>query len=170
MGEPDTPRLTSSGNPQIPKGEGDGPVQAYIAAMPGWKADVGRRLDGLVARVFPEAVRISTRMSANRRDRLTSRLPMLSPPHPEGGVGAIRVEVRGRHADGSQHTAIAGIAEQVGTAAAATAVAFADAAVNGALPTGVVVAGDDRLDTLGLLHVITRLGVRLQDFTGEANG
>lgn len=55
MGEPDTPRLTSSGNPQIPKGEGDGPVQAYIAAMPGWKADVGRRLDGLVARVFPEA-------------------------------------------------------------------------------------------------------------------
>ena len=54
-------------------------------------------------------------------------------------------------------------------ALAATAATFADAAVNGALPTGIVVAGDERLDTLALLHQITRLGVRLQDFTGEAN-
>ena len=36
------PRLLSGGNPQIPKGEGDGPVQVYIAAMPGWKRDVGK--------------------------------------------------------------------------------------------------------------------------------
>ncbi|GGK79496.1 DUF1801 domain-containing protein [Ornithinimicrobium pekingense] len=42
------PRLLSGGNPQIPKGEGDGPVQDYIAAMPGWKSEVGRRLDDLV--------------------------------------------------------------------------------------------------------------------------
>ena len=41
--------LLSGGNPQIAKGEGDGAVQAYIAAMPGWKRDVGRRLDALVA-------------------------------------------------------------------------------------------------------------------------
>jgi hypothetical protein len=43
------PKLLSGGNPQIPKGEGDGPVQAYIAAMPDWKSEVGRRLDSLVA-------------------------------------------------------------------------------------------------------------------------
>ncbi|HEY0649236.1 DUF1801 domain-containing protein [Phenylobacterium sp.] len=45
--------LLSGGNPQIAKGEGDGPVQAYIAAMPGWKRHVGRRLDALVADAVP---------------------------------------------------------------------------------------------------------------------
>ncbi|RVD69896.1 DUF1801 domain-containing protein [Mesorhizobium sp. M4A.F.Ca.ET.029.04.2.1] len=47
------PVLLSGGNPQIAKGYGDAPVQAYIAAMPGWKRDVGRRLDALIARAVP---------------------------------------------------------------------------------------------------------------------
>jgi hypothetical protein len=47
------PRLLSGGNPQIAKGYGDPPVQVYIAAMPGWKRDVGRRLDALIARTVP---------------------------------------------------------------------------------------------------------------------
>ncbi|TCR67037.1 DUF1801 domain-containing protein [Bosea sp. BK604] len=47
------PMLLSGGNPQIAKGYGDAPVQAYIAAMPGWKSDVGRRLDALIARTIP---------------------------------------------------------------------------------------------------------------------
>jgi len=47
------PVLLSGGNPQIPKGEGDAPVQAYIAAMPGWKRAVGRRLDALIASTVP---------------------------------------------------------------------------------------------------------------------
>ena len=47
------PKLLSGGNPQIAKGTGDAPVQAYIAAMPGWKRDVGHRLDELIARAFP---------------------------------------------------------------------------------------------------------------------
>lgn len=42
------PRLLSGGNPQIPKGEGDAPVQAYIAAMPGWKSEAGGKLDRLI--------------------------------------------------------------------------------------------------------------------------
>jgi hypothetical protein len=46
-------KLLSGGNPQIAKAEGDAPVQAYIAAMPGWKKDVGRRLDALIARTVP---------------------------------------------------------------------------------------------------------------------
>jgi hypothetical protein len=50
----DEPKLLSGGNPQIPKGDGDGPVQAYIAAMPGWKQDVGRRLDDLIVRTVPD--------------------------------------------------------------------------------------------------------------------
>ena len=49
------PVLLSGGNPQIAKGHGDGPVQAYIAAMPGWKSDVGRRLDQLIMQVVPGA-------------------------------------------------------------------------------------------------------------------
>ena len=48
------PVLLSGGNPQIAKGYGDAPVQAYIAAMPGWKSDVGRRLDALIARTVPD--------------------------------------------------------------------------------------------------------------------
>lgn len=47
------PKLLSGGNPQIPKGEGDGPVQDYIAAMPGWKQAIGRRLDDLIVRTVP---------------------------------------------------------------------------------------------------------------------
>ena len=47
------PVLLAGGNPQIAKAYGDGPVQAYIAAMPGWKRDVGRRLDALIARTVP---------------------------------------------------------------------------------------------------------------------
>ena len=47
------PKLLSGGNPQIAKADGDAPVQAYIAAMPGWKRDVGRRLDALVTRAVP---------------------------------------------------------------------------------------------------------------------
>jgi hypothetical protein len=47
------PKLLSGGNPQIAKAEGDAPVQAYIAAMPGWKTDVGRRLDALIAQAVP---------------------------------------------------------------------------------------------------------------------
>jgi hypothetical protein len=53
--EPGTVRLLTGGNPQIPKGDGEGPVQAYIAAMPGWKSDVGRRIDRLVMAVCPGA-------------------------------------------------------------------------------------------------------------------
>ena len=47
------PALLSGGNPQIAKGYGDAPVQAYIAAMPGWKREVGHRLDALIARTVP---------------------------------------------------------------------------------------------------------------------
>lgn len=54
MSEADKPvKLLSGGNPQIAKGDGDAPVQAYIAAMPGWKSDVGARLDALLVKTLP---------------------------------------------------------------------------------------------------------------------
>ena len=64
-----------------------GPEDCYRAAVP----------DALLlVPVFPGVQRVTARMGANRRDRLTARLPMLRPPHAEGGIGAVRVEVRGR--------------------------------------------------------------------------
>ena len=47
------PKLLSGGNPQIPKGDGDGPVQAYIAAMPGWKREAGQWLDRIIETAVP---------------------------------------------------------------------------------------------------------------------
>lgn len=51
--KPEKPVLLSGGNPQIPKGHGDAPVQAWIAAAPGWKSDAARRLDALITRTVP---------------------------------------------------------------------------------------------------------------------
>jgi hypothetical protein len=51
--KPAKPALLAGGNPQIKKAEGPAPVRAYIAAMPGWKRDVGRRLDALIVRSVP---------------------------------------------------------------------------------------------------------------------
>ena len=51
------PRLLSGGNPQIAKGDGDAPVQAYIAAMPEWKRDLGRRLDAIIVRAVPNVTK-----------------------------------------------------------------------------------------------------------------
>ena len=48
------PKLLSGGNPQIAKADGDAPVRAYIAAMPGWKSEVGRQLDALITRAVPD--------------------------------------------------------------------------------------------------------------------
>jgi hypothetical protein len=49
------PRLLAGGNPQVAKADGDAPVQAYIAAIPGWKREVARRLDELIAGAYPKA-------------------------------------------------------------------------------------------------------------------
>lgn len=136
------------------------PVGAYDC----YRAELSSPL--LLRDVFTDVCRMSARVSANRRDRLTARLPMLSEPHEEGGVGALRIEVRGADHGGGRSTLIAGVAELVGTATAATATAFLHAALTGGLPTGVVRAGDARLDTVGLLRTVERLGVRLQEFTG----
>lgn len=57
MAKRDEPRLLAGGNPQIPKGDGDEPVRAYIAAMPGWKRDVGEWLHGVIVRTVPDVTK-----------------------------------------------------------------------------------------------------------------
>ena len=57
------PRLLAGGNPQIPKGDGEEPVNAYLRAMPGWKQAVGQRLHDLVVRTVPE-VRMAVRWNS----------------------------------------------------------------------------------------------------------
>ncbi len=123
----------------------------------------------LLHEAFPDAERISARVSANRRDRFTAWLPMLSPPHREGGVGAIRVEVRGADERGGRVTLIAGVAELVATATAASALAFTAAVLNDELAAGVVRAGDAGLDTVQLLRTVGQAGVRLQEYTGVSS-
>ncbi len=134
-----------------------GPYDCYRAELP---------VPLVIARCFPDVDRVTARMSANRRDRFTSWLPMLTPPHAEGGVGAVRIEVRGATSSGARDTLIAGIAELVGTAASAITTAFVDLILRGELAPGVVLPGSADLDTRGVLATIERLGVRLQEFTG----
>lgn len=139
------------------------PVGAYDC----YRAEVPSPM--VLHRTFPEVGRITARVSANRRDRFTSRLPMLTPPHAEGGVGAVRVELRGADASGARLTVVGGIAEMVGTATAATACAYVEALLRGELPPGLVLPGDASVDTTALLHDVERFGVRLQEFTGVPN-
>ncbi len=122
----------------------------------------------LLQRAFPTAARISARVSATRRDRLTARLPMLLPPHATGDLGAVRVEVRGANASGGRETMMAGAAAPTAELAAAVAVAVAIALVDRRPTAGVYSTADAALEPLELLRVATGFGVRVQEFTGVA--
>lgn len=139
-----------------------------VGARDCYRADFADPL--LLHVAFPEAHRITARRSARRRDRFTARLPMMSTPHAEGRIGALRVEVRGANADGGRECLIVGVAELVGTATAATAAAFTVMAATGELPIGVVIAGAPEIDTGEALRRIESFGVRLQEFTGVPQG
>lgn len=133
----------------------------------------------LLQRAFPSAERISARMSATRRDRLTARLPMLTPPHPSGDLGAVRVEVRGALADGARETVIAGAAGMTADLASAVCAATVLEVLAGSSagtaagpasgpPSGVHSLADAALEPFAILHRATSLGVAVQEFTGLA--
>jgi saccharopine dehydrogenase-like NADP-dependent oxidoreductase len=136
------------------------PVNSYDC----YRAEMADPL--LLQRVFPALRRASARMSANRRDRFTARLPMLSPPHREGGVGAVRVEVRGSLPGGSRETFVAGVAVRAATGAAITAATMGGWLLEKEAWPGVIVAGDERLPTARLLERI-RGEAPLYEFTGQ---
>ncbi len=120
----------------------------------------------LIHRSFPDVERISARQSATRRDRLTARLPMLSPPNAEGGIGALRVEARGHDESGARITYVVGIAELIGTAAAAMAAAMVGVIGTRVHHGGVITTSDADLPAESLLRSVLRYGVRLQEFNG----
>ena len=136
-----------------------GAVDCYRAALPD---------PLLLRRAFPSAGRISARVSATRRDRLTARLPMLAPPRRAGDVGAVRVEVRGSGPAGERVTHVAGAGGRAGSLAGSIAALFAEVAAAGELPAGVHVAGDDARLAGRLLGRAADLGMALQSFTGVA--
>jgi hypothetical protein len=122
----------------------------------------------LLQRMFPTVSRISARVSGTRRDRLTARLPMLTPPHADGDIGAVRVEVRGAAADGARVTLVAGASGPTGDLAAAVAAACIEVCLTGSVEPGVHVVGDASIDAPALLRRAVALGVQLQEFTGVA--
>lgn len=105
-----------------------GAVDCYRAGLP----------DALLlVPAFPGVGRVTARLAATRRDRLTARLPMVRRPHPEGGLGAVRVEVRGRDASGIRVEIFGamdrpGVAGGAVTALAAVAVASGEVTRRGA--------------------------------------
>lgn len=122
----------------------------------------------LLQRSFPSVSRISARVSGTRRDRLTARLPMLTPPHAAGDLGAVRVEVRGAGADGARLTVIAGASGPTADLAAAVTSACVEACLAGSVEPGAHAVGGPTLDAPALLRRTAELGVQLQEFTGVA--
>ncbi len=122
----------------------------------------------VLSRAFPSAVRITARVSATRRDRLTSRLPMLTPPHPEGGLGAVRVEVRGWRGD-HRHVEVIGVAERLARLAGLVAAASAVAIERGQVAAGVHVLGATGVPNDAILGDVTGEGIRLQEFIGTSS-
>jgi len=119
----------------------------------------------LLVRAFPEAERVTARLAANRRDRLTARFPMLRPPHPEGGPGAVRVEVRGGRG-GARTVLVYGAMDVPATAAGAVAAEAALAVAAGTIPVGVHGLAEVP-DPLPLLRELARHGIKAATFTGE---
>ncbi len=113
---------------------------------------------------FDGVDRVTARMAATRRDRLTSPLPMLWRPHPEGGLGAVRVELRGR--SGVERTVrVFGAVARPAVAAGTVAAVAALAALAGELPVGAHgLAGTDRAGAL--LRRLAARGLRPSRFVG----
>lgn len=120
----------------------------------------------LLKRAMPELERITARVSATRRDRFTARLPMLAPPHAEGGMGAVRIEVRGNKS-GSRIVEIAGIAERIAQLAGVVSAVSAHAIVRNLIEArGARVLGEEVLPNNELLNMVLASGVRLHQFVG----
>ncbi len=120
----------------------------------------------LLQRIAPSLQRISARVSATRRDRLTARLPMLSPPHAEGTLGGLRVEVRGVR-NGMRHVEIVGIAERVATITGSVAAHAARALMNGSVPPGVHNLGQGEVPNDDILDGVLDSGTILHQFIGK---
>ncbi len=119
----------------------------------------------LLVPAFPAVERVTARLSATRRDRLSAHLPMLRKPHPEGLVGAARVEVRGVR-DGSTDALVLGALDRPAVAAGATAALALRWAVAGRLPVGA--GGLGRVgDPVAFLNELVTVGIKAAVFEGS---
>lgn len=118
----------------------------------------------LLVPAFSDVERVTARVAGTRRDRLTAMLPMLRPPHPDGGPGGVRVELRGRR-DGRHCTDVLGVIDHPSAAAAAVAATAAGWALADELPSGAWGLGmlDDPLPWLAEL---ADRGVRAAAYEG----
>ena len=116
---------------------------------------------------FEGVARVSARVSATRRDRLTARLPMLWPTDPEGGAGAVRVEVRGDR-DGARAIEVLGALDWPAVAAGGVAAVAALAAARGTIGRiGAFGLADRAVPTGALLADLADRGVKAARFTGS---
>lgn len=134
-----------------------GAEDCYRAALP----------DALVlVPAFPGVRRVTARVSATRRDRLTARLPMLWPTHPEGGPGAIRVELRGRRGS-SRDVVVFGAMDRPAVAAGAVAAVAVQSVVGGLLRRPGAAGLAELVEPLPFLTELARRGVRAAVFEGD---
>jgi hypothetical protein len=121
----------------------------------------------LLKPAFPDARRVTARMAATRRDRLTAALPMLRRPHPEGEVGAVRVELRGRRG-GASEVSVLGVLDRPGVAAGAVAAVSAIWAATGRFTrTGAGGLAELVGEPGVFLAELARRGVRAAKFDGS---
>ena len=118
----------------------------------------------LLVPAFPGVERVTARLSASRRDRFTAHLPMLRKPHPEGLVGALRVEVRGKRA-GVQDVRVLGVLDRPAVASGAVAALALRWALQGRIPAGA--AGLGALpESVELLRELAQVGIKAAVFDG----
>ena len=118
----------------------------------------------LIKRAFPELVRVTARVSATRRDRVFARLPMLIPPRAEGGMGGLRVEVRGTK-NGERVVDVVGVAERVGQVAGVVSGCVARSISVGEISQpGAFVLGESSLPNESLLSRVLACGVQAHSF------
>jgi hypothetical protein len=118
----------------------------------------------LIKRAFPELVRVTARVSATRRDRVFARLPMLIPPRAEGGMGGLRVEVRGTK-NGERVVDVVGVAERVGQVAGVVSGCVARSISVGEISQpGAFVLGESSLPNEALLSRVMVSGVQAHSF------
>ncbi len=134
-----------------------GAEDCYRAALP----------DALIlVPAFPGVKRVTARVSATRRDRLTARLPMLWPTHPEGGPGAIRVELRGSQGNGHD-VLVLGAMDRPAVAAGAVAAVATSWAAGGQLRRAGSAGLAELVEPLPFLAELARRGVRAAVFEGD---
>ncbi|MGY6500757.1 MAG: Gfo/Idh/MocA family oxidoreductase [Acidimicrobiales bacterium] len=119
----------------------------------------------LLAPAFPGVSRVTGRLSATRRDRMTARLPMLRRPHPEGGPGAIRVEVRGRRA-GRREVRVLGAMDRPAVAAGAVAAVAVRAILTGEVARPGAASLAELVEPIPFLTELARRGVKAAVFEG----